>query len=421
MKNKSLFSKLLDNKKLLIIISLLLSFMFWIISSDDISRDISNVSVKYNLSSNAPEDLKIFSSSTDTVSVSVRGKRVVVAALTADDIDLIVDLSSVTGPVNGTFEIVPENKSSLDYDIEIKPDSLNLMIDREVTKTINVIHDFTYTPEGYYVDNNAPETIDITGPESIINSVHSAYIDGKVNSPDGDTVESTYDIKLYDMSDPTNEGAKEISSEYITMSSSSPKITFRYLKLKENIPFVIKCGSDSISLPSDYYTITPSVIRVAGPENLISGPDAIDNFVIDIGSLSDYKNQKYTLDFNVDDVIGESFVNKSIAVDSITVELDFSSLTLTTFDIPKSSINDTGLPDSYKFVKPDTFAVTVVGTKEAMSNLSETNFTVTYDFSEVDATTDSYVDVPVKIDLNTDAFCWVSNSLATDNILLQSN
>ena len=50
MKNKSIFSRLLANKKLVIILSFVLALIFWIITSDNISTTIGKVPLKHNLS-----------------------------------------------------------------------------------------------------------------------------------------------------------------------------------------------------------------------------------------------------------------------------------------------------------------------------------------------------------------------------------
>lgn len=419
MKNKSLFSRLLENKKLLLLLSLVLSFMFWLISSDNIAKRIDDVPLSYSLSDSVSKDLKIFGNDIDSVTVSVKGKRVVIDMLSSGDLSATVDLSAVTGPTTQKFPITLRNAANLGYEIEkIEPDSISLMIDHMAKKSVDVVSNFTYSPEGYYVDNDLPSTIEISGPESVVNSIEAAYFSGEVNSPDASTVTNNYTVKFYDSRDITDPQTKEISGEYITTSFQNIDVTFRYLKINEAVPFVIKYGASSVKLSSDYYSVSPSTISIAGPENLITGDNAISNLSINIGSLSQYKNQIYNLKFNTKDILGSEFVNKSDGVETIKVQLDFSSLNTETFDVPSSSITVKNVPEGYSYKAPSTFAVTAVGSYDALERISASDFTVVYDFAEAQATADNYIDVPVSVTINTSGLCWVYRSSETVSVRL---
>lgn len=419
MKNKSLFGRLLDNKKLVIILSFLLSFMFWMISSDNTTQTITNVPLNYSLSDSVSKDLKIFSTSVDKITVNVSGKRVVVDSLTAGDITATVDLFSVNKPGTGTYPVVVKNNSNMSFDIErVEPETITIMVDREATKTVDVVSNFSYNPEGYYVDNNLPSTVEITGPETLVDKVKCAYVTGKVNSPDASTVTNTYTLRLFDSEDPNSAGAQEVSTEYITMSYSTVDVSFRFLKIDQDVPFTIKYQPDSIDLKSFYYSVTPSTISVAGPENLITGEDAIENFAIDIGSLSKYKNQIYNETFSVSDILGDQFVNKSDGVEFVKVQLDFSNFRMEAFDVPSNKITVKNLPDGYSYNVPTTFAVSVVGTTTALGDLTDNSFSIVYDFEGVTPSADTPVDVPVNITVNSNGLCWVYRTSETVSVQL---
>lgn len=419
MKNKSLFGRLLDNKKLVLILSFALSFMFWMISSDNTTRMITDVPLNYSLSDSVSKDLKIFSTSTDSVTVNVSGKRVIIDSLSSGDITASVDLFSVNKPGTGTYPVVVENNSNVAFDIEkIEPENITIMVDREASKTVDVISNFSYSPEGYYVDHNLPSTVEITGPETYVNKVKCAYVSGKVNSSDASTVTNTYTLKLFDSEDPNSAGAQEVSTEYITMSYSSVDVSFRFLKIDENVPFTITYEPSGNKLKSFYYSVSPATISVAGPEELITGDEAISEFPINIGSLSKYKNQIYNESFDVREIIGEEFVNKSDGVETIKVQLDFSNFGMETYDIPASRISIKNLPDGYNYNAPSSFAVSVVGTTTALSSLKEENFSIVYDFNNVVPSAETPVDVPVDIVINSNNLCWVYRTSETVSVLL---
>ncbi len=419
MKNKSLFGRLLDNKKLVLILSFVLSFIFWMISSDNTTQTITDIPLNYNLSESVSKDLKIFSTSVDAVTVNVSGKRVIIDSLSSSDITASVDLFSVSEPGTGTYPIVVENKSNMSFDIEgVEPKNITIMVDREATKTVNVVNNFSYSPEGYYVDNNLPTTVEITGPETLVNKVKCAYVTGKVNSPNATTVTNTYTLRLFDSEDPNSAGAQEVSTEYITMSYSNVDVSFRFLKIDDNVPFTIKYEPSSIKLSSFYYSVTPSTINVAGPEELITGENAIESFAIDIGSLSKYKNQIYNETFSVQDILGDDFINKSDGVETIRVQLDFSNFSMETFDVPSSRITLKNLPEGYSYSTPSTFAVSAVGTSTALDNLTEQSFSIVYDFNGITPSAETPVDVPVSITVNSNGICWVYRTSETVSVQL---
>lgn len=419
MKNKSLFSRLLENKKLMLIVSLVLSFLFWMVSSDNTSQTIDDVAIKYSLSESASESLKVFNVSSETVSVVVSGKRVIIDSLSEEDITARVDLFGVSEPGTAAYDVIVDSTGTLNFDIDsIQPKSVTVMVDKEATKTINVIGDFTYNPDGYYVDNNLPDTVTITGPESKVKNVKSAYVSGNVKSADAEDITNTYALRLFDREDPTSADAKEISTDYITMSYDSADVLFRFMKIDEDMPVTLKYEPSGISLPSNYYTITPSTLSVAGREELLFGDNAVGSVSINIGSLSKYKNQIYNESFDVKDVLGTDFVNKSDGVETIKVQLDFSNLSFDTFDVPSSCIVIKNLPDGYTYTAPTTYAVSVVGTHTALSFLDDDSFTIEYDFKDVTPSDETPVNVPVSIKIKGSDLCWVYRTSDTASVIM---
>ena len=420
MKNKSLFSRLLENKKLMLVVSLVLSFVFWMISSDNTTHTINDVELTYSLSESASEDLKVFNISSETVSVVASGKRVIIDSLSAEDVSARVDLFGVTEPGTFTYDVIVTNSSNLDFDIDsVSPQSVSVMVDREATKTVDIISDFTYEPDGYYVEDNLPDTVTITGPESIVTKVMSAFVSGNVKSEDAQDVTNSFELKLFDNEDPMAPEANEISTDYITMSYENVDVLFRFLKIDEEMPLELKYEPSNFKLPSSYYTITPSTLSVAGKEYLFSGDDALASLDINIGSLSKYKNQIYNESFSVSKILGDDLVNKTDGVETIRVQLDFSSLSFATFDVPSSSIVIKNLPEGYTYTAPSTYPVSVVGPDSTLKSLTSASFTIEYDFKDVVPTSDGTpVNVPVSIRINNSAVCWVHRLTDVTNVVM---
>lgn len=416
MKNRSFIGRLLDNKKLVLLISFLLAVMFWVITSDNTADTIYNVPLKYSFSEDAPSDLKVFGLNIEGVSVDVVGKRVVIDDLEAADLTATIDLSSVKGFADSSFPIYVRNNNSA-FDIErVEPSSIRLVVDREVTKTVKLVTDFKYTVGGYYVDSDVPSTVEITGPEKFVSQVKSAYIGGSVDNSEGSTVTESFGIKLYDSENGAKDG-NEVSKEFITLSHNNVEVTFRFLKLDEDMPFEIDYNPDSLHLPSNYFSITPRTICLAGPEEFITGSKAISGISVDIGSLSGYKNELYNKSFNISDLLGDNFINKTEGVDTVNVKIDFSSLVSVTFEVPSSKVETKNMPDSIEYKATTSYPVTVVGTKTVVENLDADDITVILDFSDVDAdSTGKVLTVGTKIEIDTNGLCWAYTPTNTTTV-----
>ena len=426
MKNKSLFSRFLTNKKALFIASLVFAFIFWILTADNITKTFIDVPVKYNLPESVSQEFEIFSSSNETVSVTVDGKRVAVDALSSENFNATVDLSGVNEAGEKSFHVNVKCSENLNLDItRVEPSNITLMIDRPMTKTVELKSDFRYSPEGYYVDNNVPETVEISGPESYVNQVQCAFIGGNVTSRNATTVTNNYKITLYDNKDPHSPDAKIIDNDYIKLSYDNVDVTFKYLLLKEGVPFSI-ITADGVNIDSKYFSITPNSLNVAVPESALDENGEFRSLPIYIDKISQYNNSSYIVTVDTADVLGPDIINKSDGVEKITYRLDFTSLKSETLEVADNRFVIKNLPEGYKCNTPDNISIVVVGTKEALSAIDTEKIDIILDFESVNVLESSlgenkYVDVPVTINLNVDGFCWAYRQSGTTSVLLSSN
>ncbi len=423
MKNKSLFSRFLTNKKALFIASLAFAFIFWILTADNISKTFIDVPVKYNLPESVSQELDIFSASDEFVSVTVDGKRVAVDALSAENFDATVDLSGVTEAGEKSFNVNVKCSENLNLDItRVEPSNITLMIDRRMTKTVELKSEFSFSPVGYYVDYNIPETVEISGPESYVKLVKCAFIGGNVNSKNASTVTNNYQISLYDNEDPHSPDAKIIDNEYIKLSYSSVDVTFKYLILKESVPFSIT-SADGVKIDQKYFSTTPNSLNIAVPESALDDNGEFSSLPIYIDKISQYKNASYIVTVDTADVLGPDIINKSDGIEKITYRLDFTALETETLEVPASRCTIKNLPEEYKCNLPDKISVVVVGTKVALAEVDPDKIDIILDFESVNFTDveNKYVDVPVTINLNVDGFCWAYRQSGTSSVLLSAN
>lgn len=420
MKNKSLFSRFLTNKKVLFIVSVAFAFIFWVLTADNITKTFTEVPVKYNIPESVAQQFEVFGASDEFVSVTVDGKRVAVDALSSENFTASVDLSGVTETGEKSFNVNVKCSENLNLDISrVEPSNVTLMIDRPMTKTIALKSDFSYFPAGYYVDNNAPETVEVSGPESYVNQVKCAFIGGNVTSKDASTVTNNYKISLYDNEDPHSPEAKVIDNEYITLSYSSVDVTFKYLHYKESVPFSI-VTDEGVEVSNKYFSVTPADISVAVPESALDENGEFLSLPIDIGRISQYSNASYIVTADAADILGPDIINKSDGIEKIRYRLDFTALITETLEVPSSRCIVKNLPEGYKYDVPDSFSVVVVGDKNAVNSIDPEKVDIILDFESVKPSNDKYVDVPVTINLNVNGFCWAYRHSNTFSVLLSA-
>ena len=418
MKNKSLFSKFLTNKKALFIASVIFAFIFWILTADNITKTFTEIPLKLSLPESVAQELEIFSASDDYVSVTVDGKRVAVDALSADSFLATIDLSAVTEAGEKSYNVSVKCTGNSGVDIsKVEPANISLMIDRPMTKTVQVKTDFTYSPDGYYVDNNAPATVEVSGPESYVEKVKCAYIGGKVTSHNATSVTNNYALTLYDNENPHSTDAKVIDSEYLKLSYNNVDVTFKYLVLKENVPFSLK-NDEGIEISNSYFSTSPIGLNVAVPKSALDEDGNLSPLSINIGRLSQFMNETYNDTVSVSEVLGPDMVNKSDSIEKISYRLDFSTLTTKTVEVPASRCSIKNMPSGYTFNAPEKYDVVVVGTKKAIDSIDPLKMDIILDFESVKPSDDMYVDVPVTINTNVNDFCWAYRQSNTSSVRL---
>ncbi len=418
MKNKSLFSKFLTNKKALFIASVIFAFIFWILTADNITKTFTEIPLKLSLPESVAQELEIFSASDDYVSVTVDGKRVAVDALSTDSFLATIDLSAVTEAGEKSYNVSVKCTGNSSVDIsKVEPANISLMIDRPMTKTVQVKTDFTYSPDGYYVDNNAPATVEVSGPESYVEKVKCAYIGGKVTSHNATSVTNNYALTLYDNENPHSTDAKVIDSEYLKLSYNNVDVTFKYLVLKENVPFSLK-NDEGIEISNSYFSTSPIGLNVAVPKSALDEDGNLSPLSINIGRLSQFMNETYNDTVSVSEVLGPDMVNKSDSIEKISYRLDFSTLTTKTVEVPASRCSIKNMPSGYTFNAPEKYDVVVVGTKKAIDSIDPLKMDIILDFESVKPSDDMYVDVPVTINTNVNDFCWAYRQSNTSSVRL---
>ena len=290
------FKEILYNRRFTIPFSIFLSFVLWMSISvgqkDIIERSFSDISVTVNMENTFASENKmsiIGDISEQKFTVMVMGKNNVVAALTAGEIGLYASAAAVDSPGEYNLEVLASNASGMgDYDIvSISPKTIKVSFDYVETRefTITAVADGATASEGLIaeaavvsgIENN---TITITGPRTVINSIATVTAKAKVNKTLSESKSFDANVVLL------NERNKEISTENLQLSTDKVKIMVPISK-KKTVPVKVDFtntpkGFDKSSIKS---SVDHSEITIIGTPETVDKITEVTLSPIDVTTL----------------------------------------------------------------------------------------------------------------------------------------
>lgn len=189
-KTKSNFSfkRLIYNDKYLIIISLLLAIVIWIIASINIGTDevkTIKIDAPITLGDEVSDQLGMnYYSLHESIelSVTISGPKYVVGQVTANDLGVTFDTSSVNRTGVQNIPILVKNKSrTLDFDVtSTYPSTIEAFYDVSETKTfdLNLEYDENKVADGYTFGTPvmSEDKVQISGPKTYVDKIKRAVV-----------------------------------------------------------------------------------------------------------------------------------------------------------------------------------------------------------------------------------------------------
>lgn len=307
MKQKTSMGSLLHNDRLMFILSLLLAIVVWAVvvygPSNEQERTISGVPVTVSLGAYAADELnlKILDEQNLTASVTVYGRRSVVGKLTAQDILLTVDTSSVISPgsYSGLSLRASKNGQLTDFDIvSWDPATTNLTCDIWTEATFVVSADIpgiVSADETKYqlgtplIANDSMDngSITITGPKTEIDRIASviAVVEDEASLSATRVFDAT--LKALDA-----EG-NEADIPHCTMNAENAPVTVTVPILfyrRVDLAYHLKNAPTAYAENARLVTFSPSYLELWGAE------ENIDAFVTQLEGLCTFDFDNLTSD-----------------------------------------------------------------------------------------------------------------------------
>ncbi len=398
--SKSIIEKIIYNNKLLMVFCVIISVVLWaavkINYSADTTRTISDIKITVTNSADSSDFVPFVGAEELFADVVVTGKAYNINSYALSKDDIVVEASG--GYIDSAgykvlnLTVKPSETGDLS-DVEItsvSPSSLSVYYDRKVTQTFDVEARITNSAENlaegeFVVGQPVPSmnTVEITGPATILNKMTKVYFDGSVIEDELPLTQAKVipaDIS-YELESSRYE--KYLTCESINDESNPATVTIPVYVTK-NVPTQVKF----INQPA-YFSENPPKVKITPSELKVTynPAESADYEFITVGTI-DYcsllnKVNKFT--FKVDEKFLKSSTDTSFG--EFTVTVDMSSMSSKTFDITDGKIvllNQTEELSYHVDTSRSNFdSVVVVGPKKSLDKITADDIQVEINVSSL--------------------------------------
>lgn len=412
-KSKFSLSNIIRNNRVLMLLSLIISFGLWVWVSVEKSpitqKVITDVPVNIELSGSIPEQLKlqIFGDNNFKVDVTVSGKKYILASIDKDDIVVSAITNYVDSSGSKTLQLkYAVADGSEDFDIislsssyiEVYFDTfkqVELPLQANFTEDINSL-----LPENCVLGDIvfSKQTITVSGPASEINRISKAVANVTLSEKLEKNTTLIPDVQLV-----TEDGSKLVYSQ---IDNESKDITmsipiFKTVTLPTSVTFK-NAPANFVSDPLKY-NVSPSQITAAIPIDLAETTKSIPVAVIDFADITNGINV-----FNISSSDISDIMATSATASKFRVTVDASSMSSKTVTIPASKVRIKNSDDLYSVRNIDTrnLTFTVIGEKEVLDSITADDITLNADLQST-AIDENVNSLPVIAAVSSGK-CWVN-------------
>ena len=386
-------SSILDSKLLWMIFSLLISILLWMyvttLNGDEGTTTYYGIDVQFSGEENLrnSKGYIITDVSSNSVNVTMKGSRSVLASFDEDDLKAVIDVSNVSRVGSAEKAVTINFPSHVDQSkISIESRSPNLIsyyVDREITKPVELRGKFSGSvAEGYLREDFIfePATVRISGPAAELDDV--AYAQVTVERQDLDrtiSYEAAYQLIDFD--------GNIVESNTIEYESDTVNVTLP-VKATKQVPLTVDLVYGG-GATSEHVTIEcePKYVTLAGDPAVLDTLNKISVDTIDVSAFDPVitKTCSIIIPNEVENITGETEVTVTVSVKG-----------LSTVKRTANNLVYTGLPEGFKAtIVNKSMNVVLRGPDASVKAVANNNIRVVADLSGV--TTVGAIEVPVEI------------------------
>lgn len=417
-------SRLFASSKFLLLVSFLLSCVFWCIFAADSNEEsitmVSDIPVTIQLSKQAEQEgLRVYRGGDTKVTVQIKGNRLTVGSISSSDIQVVAQNTNSVNVANTYALSLSAKKAGVktDYEIiSISPSVINVTVDKERSKeftiakeidtsqvTLPIIKDSTYYLSQPVLSH---DTITVIGPEQEVKNISKVQVSDVITGQKKENITKTLKVQLLDSS------GELIENDLLTITPAQVDVTIQVLQQKEvkvvpsfaNLPNGIN--------PNEILKIEPSTVTVAGSDDIINALTQITLDPVDFSQLDPTTTQmtrNITLPTGCVNISGEQQAKLLFNLN------DYTSKVFTISDIQLKNV-----PSGYMGqVTTKSLSVSIAGPKEVLSEIEKSDITATVDLSTLADGFEGSQEMQVIISMPQLNNCWCFNSENTVNVSIK--
>lgn len=376
--------RLFYNNKIVMLFSIILSFIFWVVlstsSSESTTKLITDIPISVNLSQNAKESgLTVFGADDIKAEVSVTGNRLVLGQLSKNDIQITAQQSAnmINSTGKYTLELSAKKNSMLtDYEFatSVSPKFITVFVDRYKSQEFEITPNIKFTANpNYFVAPVAlsESKVTVSGPESVVSSIASVTVDDEIS----DTLSKTVDlhnlpINLFDSN------GNKINTTNLLLSANAVDANITVLQRK-----FVNISPEFTSVPSGFNVksilqqVSPSRIEVAAPNEVISDLTMLQLEPIDFSKINlDNYQFEQTIKLPTDCRSLANIYKSNVKLNL----LGFQERTIVTKNIKFENLPEDKIAVSHTASMP----LQVIGPVNQIRSISEADVSVAVDLSD---------------------------------------
>ena len=368
------------------LVALLIAFGIWVYAkeNDTVIGDISFSGIPIKIVNTSDTPLSVISGYNSTVDVVLEGKKGTVRSITADDIEIVADVSDITSAGRHTVPIdisAPEGATVVSQSLS----SVSVYMDKTISITVpvQVRYSAYMLDDGYELGDAVPSISQITvsGPENILKDVYAAETSLDLGHITGSVV-MTGDLVLIDAD------GSEISNPYVKLQTGAVQVSVPLLTVK-TLPLTVDFKYGYINETNSAITVTPAEIEVKGEVSVLEGLEKLSVATIDEKHISG--------DTFVQPIVLPDGVSKVSDADTATVRIShigtaLKSIVITDFDVHN--------PNALNYeIQNSSLTVTLRGPVSALAEITGETVTASIELN-FDKSVNGISTVPVKISIS---------------------
>lgn len=375
-KSKGRFNDLLPK-----ILSLVFAFALWfyVVSVESPINEKTFESIDIEILQNQNSDLSPFSGYSATVDVTVKGKRSDLNQLSSDDFSAVADVSKITKAGDHDIAVkinVPSGATLTDQSVKVITVSLDVKKQSDIAIRVmpdkySLASDCDPLDETKFVTN--PETVKITGPETIIDNIAEArvYYDHKEKKLDS-SVSGRGTIELY-----TKDGKPLTDSQRRNVVLSTDSVDYTIpVYMTKTVKLTANFGSGYLNSENCNINVSPSSVEITGPAEILRSIDVWPVYTVNEGTVPND-----TVSLSIIGKLPEGCELKNSDKDIVEITFQLLDTESKTIKVSNFDINDLQ-NKGYKLAE-EKLEIKIEGVASAINSITASDITLKVDLDNV--------------------------------------